>query len=815
MSHFGCNTRSTLTPLAAALILAGATQSPGALGQELVLEEIVVTAQRRQTMLQDTPIAVTAFNTEKIVDLGIYDVSDIGGLAPNTNIQKQPSSNSNMSIYIRGVGSGETSLMVDPKTSFYLDGVYMSKTVGAVFDIVDLESVEVLRGPQGTLFGRNSTGGALNVTTVKPTGELGFKAEANFGNDGYQRTALSLDLPRVGMMSAKISGMIMEYDGWAENDFPGQERDMASEDNEAYRIALRFEPMDSLTIDYVYDRTNNAGVPTPFQITKVKDSLYNGFTTTPFPFTFLGGSLYQDMAATVGDPDKRREDYTLDAVTEEWLDVKGNTLTVAWEFDSFLLKYIFADRDTNSGYGSTDLDGGAYIARDLLYGGGFPVPTPGFHATIDKGFIELTTNELQLIGDAFDDRLQYTVGYYQYKEEIYQSNPQTFSLPIQFFLGAGFDDAYVAAGLCNDIPGAGLVCQGTQRLPFPFPFPEADPNLNGQVDFIYGQKTESWAVYTQGTYALTDRLDLTAGVRYTEDDREGFLFNESIGQSSFDERFTNSGTWDNVSYLATLSYELMDSVNIYGTYSTGYNSGGFNSRASTFSSWQTPYDEEELFSYELGLKSDWFGSRVRLNAALFYNDYEDIQVAQFEAGSGGASSRIVNAGKATYQGLEIELTALITQGLLAELSYGYLDAEFDEYLARNPATDREENIADVTTVSRAPENSGNLGLQYDFEPWSFGALSARVDVQYTDGFTFHPFQNQFDSADDRTIVNARLSLKDINVGSSGSLRIAGWVKNATDEEYREWGIDFGTLGFAGDTYGRPRTYGVDLIYEFR
>lgn len=815
MSHFGRNTRSTLTPLATAVILAGTAHSPGVLGQDLVLEEIVVTAQRRQTMLQDTPIAVTAFNTEKIADLGIYDVSDIGGLAPNTNIQKQPSSNSNMSIYIRGVGSGETSLMVDPKTSFYLDGVYMSKTVGAVFDIVDLESVEVLRGPQGTLFGRNSTGGALNVTTVKPTGELGLKVEGNFGNDGYQRTALSLDLPRIGMMSAKISGMTMEYDGWAENDFPGGERDLGSEDNEAYRIALRFEPTDSLTIDYVYDRTNNKGVPTPFQVTKVKDSIYNGFTTTPFPYTFLGGKLYQDMAATVGDPDKRRENYTLDAVTDEWLDVKGNTLTVAWEFDSFLLKYIFADRDTNSGYGGTDLDGGAYTARDLLYGGGMEVPTPGFHATIDNGYIELTTNELQLIGDAFDDRLQYTVGYYQYREEIYQSNPQTFSLPIQFFLGAGLDDAYVAAGLCGDIPGAGLVCQGSQRLPFPFPAPGADPNLNGQVDFIYGQTTESWAAYTQATYALTDRLHLTAGVRYTEDDREGFLFNESIGQTSFDERFTNSGTWDNISYLATLNYELADSVNVYGTYSTGYNSGGFNSRASTFSSWQTPFDEEELFSYELGLKSDWFGSRVRLNAALFYNDYQDIQVAQFEAGSGGASSRIVNAGEATYQGVEIELTALITQGLLAELSYGYLDAEFDEYLALNPATDREENIAPITSVSRAPENSGNLGLQYDFEPWSFGALSARVDVQYTDGFTFHPFQNQFDSADDRTIVNARLSLKDINVGASGSLRVAGWVKNATDEEYREWGIDFSTIGFAGATYGRPRTYGVDVVYEFR
>lgn len=817
MSYIKRTIRSRRTPLAAALLaLASMPQSPAALGQELVLEEVIVTAQRRQTMLQETPIAVTAFNSEKIADLGIYDVSDVGTLAPNTNIQKQPSSNSNMSIYIRGVGNGETSLMADPKTSFYLDGVYMSKTVGAVFDIVDLESVEVLRGPQGTLFGRNSTGGALNVTTIKPTGEFGFKAEGNLGNDGYQRTALSVDLPQVfGMLSAKVSGMLMDYDGWADNNYPGGESELGSEDNDAYRIALRFEPIDSLTVDYVYDRTNNAGVPTPFQVTAVKDSLFNGFTTTPTPFTLLGGELYQQMAALVGDPDSRREDYTLDAVTEEWLDVEGQTLTVAWELEPFLLKYIYGDRETNSGYGSTDLDGGALTARDLFYGGGAEIPTPGFHATIDEGWVDLQTHELQLIGDAFDDRLQYTLGYYQYEEEIYQSNPQTFALPIQFLLGSGLDGAYTAAGFCNPVPGGSLFCQGTQRLPLPFPAPGADPNLNGQVDFIYGQTTESWAAYGQATYAFTDKLDITAGIRYTEDEREAFLFNESIGQMSFDDRLTNSDTWDNISYLFTLNYAVTDSANLYATYSTGYNSGAFNSRASTVSAWEDAVDEEELFSYEVGLKSDWLDSRLRFNAALFYNDYQDIQVTQFEAGSGGASSRVVNAGEATFQGLELELTALLTQGLLMEVTYGYLDAEFDEYLARNPATDMEEDIADVTTVTRAPENSGTVSLQYDFDPFSFGALSARVDVIYSDGFTFHPFQNQYDSADDRTLVNARVSLKDIGVGDNGNLRVAGWVKNATDEEYREWGIDFGSLGFAGATYGRPRTYGVDVIYEFR
>jgi len=784
--------------------------------QELVLEEIVVTAQRRQTMLQDTPIAVTAFNSEKIADLGIYDVSDIGGLAPNTNIQKQPSSNSNMSIYIRGVGNGETSLMADPKSSFYLDGVYMSKTVGAVFDIVDLESIEVLRGPQGTLFGRNSTGGALNVTTVKPTGELGLKAEGSVGNDGYQRAALSVDLPKFfDMLSVKVSGMMKEYDGWAHNDFPGADSDLGSEDNEAYRLALRFEPTDTLTIDYSYDRTNNEGVPTPFQVTKVKESLFNGITEVPAPFTFLGGELYQQMAALVGDPKKRREDYTLDAATSEYLDVEGHSLTAAWELDPFTIKYIFADRYTESGYGSTDLDGGALTARDLFYGGGMEIPSPGFHAAIDEGYVDLQTHELQLIGDAFNDRLQYTVGYFQYEEEVYQDNPQTFSLPIQFLLGGALDAAFVAAGYCNDIPTQGLVCQGSQRLPLPFPSPGADPNLNGKTDFIYGQTTESWAAYSQVTYALTEDLDVTAGIRYTEDDRDAFLFNETLGHSSIDDKLTNADSWDNWSYLLTFNYAVTDAANVYATYSTGFNSGAFNSRAASDSAWEIPVEEEELHSYELGLKSDWLDSRLRLNAAIFYNDYQDIQVTQFEAGSGGASSRIVNAGAATYQGLELELTALLTEGLLLEATYGYLDAEFDEYLARDPATDQQVDISSVTTVTRAPENTANLALQYDFDRFSFGALSARIDVSYTDEFTFHPFNNRYDSTDPQTLVNARLSLHDIGMGDRGNLRVSAWVKNATDEEYREWGIDFGSLGFAGNTFGQPRTYGLDVTYRFQ
>lgn len=805
---------SVATPTLAATASAQDTSS-----RATTLEEVIVTAQRREESLQDTPIAVTAFTADKLADLGVYDVSEIGSYAPNVSIQKQPSSNGNMGIFIRGIGIGETSLLADPKVGFYLDGVFLGKSVGAVFDIVDLERIEVLRGPQGTLFGRNTTGGAMNVTTVKPSGEFHVKAEASMGRFGSSRFGATVDLPAFGPVAAKVSAVKTDTDGWADNDFPGSESDLASEDNKAYRIALTWQAADSLTIDYSYDKTDNEGAPAPFQITKVKDSIYNGISTTPTDFQLLGGELYQQMAATIGDPQDRRTQYNLDAVSDELLEVDGHNLTVAWELGDITLKYIGAYRETDQTYDSTDLDGGAYIVPDLFYGGGAPVLTPGFIAAIPTGELEQTSHEFQIIGSAFDDKLYFTGGLFLYDQEVNQENPQTFALPINFVLGADGTGSplfagYEEAGLCVDVGGGQAFCQGSQRLPLPFGAPGADPNLNGMVDFIYGQESESWAVYGQATYSLTEQADLTLGLRYTEDEKDAFLFNENIGHVARADQLTGDESWDNLSYLVNLSYRIGSDASIYAKYSTGYNGGGFNARALTDAAFTTPYEEEEVESYEVGLKSEWFDNRLRFNVAAFFNSYTDIQLAQFEAGSGGASSTIVNAGEGTYQGVEFDIVAVPLDGLTLDLTYGYLDAEFDEYLARDPATDMEIDISDAATVTHAPKHTLAFGAQYDFEPFAFGVLSARLDVQYKDEFVFHAFQNQFDAADDRTMINGRLSLNEISLGDTSKLRVSVWGKNLSDEEYRNWGIDFGSLGYAGAVFGEPRSYGIDVVYNF-
>ena len=807
--------KRTVLLLAPAALTTGGLSIPGLAQESAALEEILVTAQRRETELQETPVAITVFGGDKIEDLGIFDITDLTGRAPNTTVLKQPASNSNMDLRIRGVGAGETSLLIDPKVGLYLDGAYVSKTVGAAFDLVDLENIQVLRGPQGTLFGRNSTGGALIVESARPSGDLGMKLKASVGNDGYRRYTGSVDLPMIDdRVSAKVSGMLMRHDGWADNVHPGRESGLGSEDNQSFRVALRLTPVERFTVDYAFDQTDNKGYPAPFQIVKVKDSLYDGFTTTPFPFAALGGELFTAMAATVGDPGERREEYDLDHIDLAYLDASGHTLTAALDLDAVTLKYIFANRETRQHNDGTDLDGGAHSARDRFYGGGMTVPTPGFHAKMVDSSVDMTTHELQLFGGLLEDRLHFTLGYYSYEEKVYEDNPQTFALPIAFILEQApiLAGAYVRGGFCNAAPGVGPVCVGSQRLPLPFTFPGADPNGNGFVDFIYGQDSKSWAVYGQFTYSLTDRLNVTGGLRYTEDEKSAFLFNENLLHTSFDDRLMNAESWDNLSYLVNLSYAVNEDVNIYATHSTSYNAGSFNARALTVSGFAFPVRDEEVSAIDVGLKADWLNSRLRTNIALYRNKFDNLQIGQFEAGSGGASVRLVNAGKATHQGIELDVVAILAEGLILDLTYGYLDGDFDEYVALNPATDQEADIAEVTSIP-APENTASIGLQYDFRPSALGALSLRFDATYTGKTRFHPFLNQHDSAGGRWLLDARASLNDIAIGGNGALRISLWVRNLTDREYREWGIDFATLGFAGATWGRPRSFGIDFVYQ--
>lgn len=237
-------------------------------------------------------------------------------------------------------------------------------------------------------------------------------------------------------------------------------------------------------------------------------------------------------------------------------------------------------------------------------------------------------------------------------------------------------------------------------------------------------------------------------------------------------------------------------------------------------SFTTPVDPETVLAYELGLKSEFWDRRARFNAALFDMDYDDRQVAQFEAGTGGASQRIVNAGKSSARGIELDFTVLPLEGLELQLSYGYLKIEYDEFITAvlNPVTGLGTGVtadisATASTLVHAPEQTAAASAKYTFPATSYGTWSLWAGVTYASRRTFNPQLYLYDAIPSHELIDARLTLRDVPL-PKGSLQFALWGRNLADEEIREWGIDFGALGFAINTFREPRTLGFDMSYHF-
>lgn len=829
--------RSASNPfVVSSLTLAVALASAPALAQErsraVALEEVVVTAQKREESLQDAPIAISAFSPAAIESMGIEQVTDVTHFTPNMSMHRQSASNATVNFAIRGITEPEPSMSVDPAVGVYMDGIYMARNNGLAFDVVDLERIEVLRGPQGTLYGRNSTGGAINIVTAKPSGEFEFQQHVSVGNYDRLKAHTIVDLPTVAGVSAKLSYLYDTQGGWVDNETTnfqqGKADDFGERDNDAWHLALNWEATDTLSFDYSYDGTEGEGTPAAFQLTRaeavpasvfgqnfdpslnfgpgandggIADSVLLGtylafgnqpasrscstdpacvaFANTSNPAfggaspaqaqlgTFLG--VYGNAAAAADED--RKDALNIPYAGRENMDIEGHSLTATWELsDALTVKSLTGYREMELRH-RTGLDGGGFL--DLTPAGGGVVTLFAAGAPNSKSH-EQFSQELQFLGNVGE--FQYLAGLYYFSEKATEITREQTA-----FLFGNF---------------------GTARS--------------------YDTDNSAWATFGQLTWtpaALDDRLDVTLGLRYTEDDREITIEEVVNGQTatgSFDTSF------DNTSGSLTFDYAFNMDVTGYFRIATGYKAGGFLSRTSIAN--QRPFDAETLTSYELGIKSQWLENRLRLNGAVFYSEYDDKQVTQFVPTATGAESTVQNAAAASYQGLELELIAIPFEGLTLNLSYGYLDPEYDEYSFFDPtgqfcgAPGTRCDVSDRGVFANAPENTASAGAQYDFPYLGFGQLSARVDVAYSDSYTYGTIENRFNEFvqnDPFTLVNARLILSDISLGDAGNLTATLWGKNLTDEFYRQSGIGaFESVGFAGVVYNPPRMYGFDLDYRF-
>ena len=753
-------------PLYAAMLslglLSGGVAAPVATAAEAGLEEVVVTAQRREENLQETPLSITALGADALTDIRATDIAGISNVAPNLHIAPTIGGSVNAAINIRGAVNSNNELSRDNAVGLYLDGVPISKTSGAIFDAVDLERVEVLRGPQGTLYGKNTIGGAINLITRKPSGEFGGAVSAGIGNENLYEARAGVDLPGfgevgqgIGAVKARLSGFYRERDGFFENDGSSSD-DFDNKDQWGGRIDVRFEPASCLTIDYAYDT---------FAIHRNRMRLA---ITDSSRFTAPASALPVVRAATSKD---RPDSIANDGAFASDVEIDGHTLTVAYDMDNtaigdLTLKAISGYRELYT-LSRTDMDG---TQLDM------------FRFWLENDF-EQTTHEVQLLGTT--ERVEYVIGAFYYEDEWDTYNP---------------------------------------RWNFQF-------GRNNFDTLDRGAEDDSIAVFGQFTWtpnAFDDRLDLTAGVRWTEENkdvyelwrqystfsvnpsnpRSGVFVRDASGAPVFDATgnlipLEADDSWDEVTPMGVIGWRFSDDINGYAKISTGFKSGGFDGTATTNAAFQTPFDPETLTAYEIGLKSRFADDRVQLNMAYFYNDYKDFQANQFVAAVIGTV--VVNAGDAEMQGAEIELLARPTANLDLTLNYGWLDTEYTSFLVGGV------DVSDQREFAYSPENTVYAAVKYTFDPFSFGTLSLRADYSWKDDHFVSITDDPTTNIDAYGLINARAELAEIPVGN-GSLRFAAWGKNLDDEEYWNTALNLGVLTV--NQWADPRSYGREVGYEF-
>lgn len=732
--------------------LATAQQPANQQKQANQLEEVIVTAQKREQSLQSAPIAISALTTTDLQKRGILGLSDLtGGAIPTLKVEPFPNNPSSLIISIRGIGQADAAQATkELATGIYLDGVYLGRAQGLGFDVVDPQRIEVLRGPQGALYGRNSIGGAINLVSKKPNDQFSLRQTFGYGKYGDYKSLSQVNVPITDNFFAKVSYLYNKRDGWVKN--AGSSGDNYNQiDKHGGRAAFRWEPSDSFTVDYAFDWSSVQTTMNYFQFARIED--------------VVPGLPYIQQATEPDRQDKTR--FPLYPMKPSDTDTRGHTLTLTWNLSpNNTLKYIGAYRSLNeSTYGN--------------YGGVFLVGL----AIDNQDSQDQLSHELQLVGSAFDGQFDYVAGLYYYHEDVQSDAQNLESLAVLDQNGVFFGPA---------LPYIQIPLQTIGQPPIPL----------GDFRRVNGD-SESRAVYTQLTWrppAMDSKLAFTLGMRYTKDTKHyQRLYSGNVPVTPQQKVSLDD---DNFSPTFTVSYDFTDTLNAYAKWANGYRAGGVNLRSASF----RQYGEDKVESWELGLKSQWLDNRLRANVALFDSTWKDAQI-DFSDPVNISISETINArdGNPKIKGAELDLTALLFSGFTASFDYQYLSWNFPNQL--NPLSGNFERFV----LPQAPKNSASLNLDYELPSFSFGTLGFHADANYTSDYYYTP-QN-YDKGGSRTLINGRISLSDIPVGlDGGSLQVALWGKNLTDREWVTYSIQ--SAYSLSKAYGMPRSYGIDVTFRY-
>ena len=784
------------TVLAVALIGSNSiAQESGETGaqNEGVIEEVVVTAQRRSQNLQEVPISITALTSEDMDTYRFRDPADLAAQVANMQFsQVQGDGAPNFSL--RGVSMLDWSFNQAGPVAVYVDEVYKSNPSLLAVPLFDMERVEVLRGPQGTLYGKNTTGGAVNFITKTPVTENEGYLTVGAGNYNLFEADAALNVALSDSFAVRVAGTWSEADGWFENVNPGLD-DANSIDEYGVRLSVLWQPSDSLEV--LLRATTAQSDPVNWGIKSLDE-------TQPTWFGIY--SLFNSFGGTpLGDPSQAGLDYFEQASEEDTrrlLETDTIALTVNWDLnDNYVLTSITAI-DEGEAFNPDDSDGVINAAGGARY-----------HVEADQ-----FTQDLRLTSN-LDGPFNFVAGLYYSNEELDTSNSSRLFLDLDTNLDGALD--------FND-------CLDPLAVAFGFPpsaAGAATDALFGSLGFSLGdfavfacdtrnsfeQEKESWAAYFDGSYALSDALTLRFGLRYTDDEGELSNFNSHFAGSdgvvvlgainggsadplATDPQVSQSFSDTEVTGKVGLDYTLSNGTLIYGSFSQGYRGGAFNAQAFYDPREVNTVDPEYLDSFEVGFKSTLWDDRVRLNGAAFYYSYENQQIIN-GAEPPDFIQTLISVDESEIVGLEIEASAQVTPALLLSAGIGILDAEVEK------GTLQSQDLAGEA-IPLAADFSMNVAADWDLFTNESGALTLHVDANYLDEVAYGFFQGQ---ADDYVVINARLSF----LSRDEQWGVSLWAKNLTEEEYATFFTEQqSALGTNLAQIGAPRTYGAELSYRF-
>ncbi len=771
------------------------------------LEEVLVTAQKRSENLQETPISISVLSADDLVNRHVQSLLDLGdGAIPSLRVAPFFSRPGALIINARGIGvlSDSNQPARDQGVGVYIDGVYLGRAQGLGAALYDIDNIEVLKGPQGTLFGRNTEGGAVNIVTKRPSGM--FKMNTTFGvaNYGGYKAETHIDLPEFSNISFKIDAIASSRDGFVTNPLAGAE-DFNSFSKRGLHLESLWEPASTFKADLSYDTSYDATSTLYYQQISAGTGLPAAASGSPAVLANTLAALFtlqptRASTAAVGSPQQPSVGKT-----------DGVRLGLDWELmPQLTLKSITSYRKlTQSQY---DNGSGASTLQQATTSAAV---TPSFlnfqfsRYSLAQFWQHQASQEFQAIGET--DRVKYSAGALYYEEKV-TDNAQAFNTD-------QFTDAVGSAYVIRQLDYSAQVIQRASRV-----------------------KTTSAGVYGQATYTpaiADDSFHLTLGGRWTRDKKDGQLFTVNgavpvvpVNGVNVTAPVVLDTAWSRFDPLVNLSYDVDSNVHVYGKWSTGYRSGGANSRSLNYAR----FDPEKVSMFEVGAKTEFWDRRARLNVAAYTGDYDGIQLdfsGLYEDVINGTrvattrtTTNTVNApGTGKLKGVEVELTVAPIDSLTLSASFAYNSVEIPNTINPFPQTGGVFITTPIPIYQvYTPKYAASGSIDYEM-PFSSFTVRLHLDGNYDNGYYGNYTDAEYDTVtravrysqvkgDKSLIFNGRIALADFDMGKSNAkFTVSVWARNLFNEEhvfYKSGSPRAGVQGFFND----PRTFGIEANIKY-